>query len=48
MDFLAIAFVVFSAVLHAGWNILGKAIPDQAWHSRWLQACLLVEFLPHI
>ncbi|EVU17545.1 putative membrane protein, partial [Vibrio parahaemolyticus V-223/04] len=25
MDFLAIALVVFSAVLHAGWNILGKS-----------------------
>lgn len=25
MDFLAIVLVVFSAVLHAGWNILGKS-----------------------
>ncbi len=25
MDFFAIALVVFSAVLHAGWNILGKS-----------------------
>lgn len=25
MDLLAIGLVVFSAVLHAGWNILGKS-----------------------
>ncbi len=25
MDVLAIGLVVFSAVLHAGWNILGKS-----------------------
>ncbi len=48
MDLLAIGLVVFSAVLHAGWNILGKSNSGSGLAFTILPAFLHVSFLPLI
>lgn len=49
MDLLAIGLVVFSAVLHAGWNILGKSNSGSGLAFTMVAPAFLhVSFLPLI